>query len=51
MYIGITKSKSSAFSIFTPLIYEMQLMNGALFLNVTALFLFALSRLVTVIVY
>ena len=33
-----------------PLIFEMELINGALFLNVTALFLFILSGLVTVIV-
>ena len=32
-----------------PLIFEMQLINGALFLNATALFLFALFGLVTVI--
>ena len=32
-----------------PLIFEIQLINGALFLNATALFLFALSGLVTVI--
>ena len=30
--------------------YKMQLMNGALFLNATILFLFALSGLVTIIV-
>ena len=36
----ITTSKSSGLSIFTPLIFEMQLINGALFLNVTVLFLF-----------
>ena len=47
--MGITTSKSSALSFFTPLVFEMQLINGALFLNVSALFLFALSRLVTVI--
>ena len=33
MYIGITTSKSSALSIFTPLIFETQLINGALFLK------------------
>ena len=33
-----------------PLIFEMQLINVAIFLNATALFLFALSGLVTVIV-
>ena len=33
-----------------PLIFEMQLINGALFLNVTALFVFALFGLTTVIV-
>ena len=49
LYIGITTSKSSALSIFMPLIFEIQLINGALFLNATALFLFALFELVTVI--
>ena len=48
--MGIAASKSSALSIFTPLIFEMQLINGELFLNVTALFLFALSGLTTVMV-
>ena len=33
MYIGIATSKSSALSIFTPLIFETQLINGALFLK------------------
>ena len=33
LYIGITTSKSSALSIFTPLIFEIQLINGALFLK------------------
>ena len=33
-----------------PLIFEIQLIDGALFLNVTSLFLFALSGSVTVIV-
>ena len=47
--MGMT-SKSSALSVFTPLIFEMQLVNGALFLNVTALSRFALSGLTTVIV-
>ena len=37
--MGITASKSSALSIFTTLIFEMQLINGALFLNVTTLLL------------
>ena len=50
MYIGITTFKSSALSICTPLIFEIQLINGALFLNDTALFLFALFGLVTLIV-
>ena len=36
--MGITTSKSSALSIFTPLIFEMQLINGALFLNTRLLF-------------
>ena len=48
--MGITTSKSSALSIFTQLIFEMQLINGALFLNVTALFHFALFESVTVTV-
>ena len=48
--MGITTSKSSALSIFTPLIFEMQLINDALLSNVAALFLFALSGLVTVTV-
>ena len=43
----ITTSKSSGLSIFTPLIFEMQLINGALFLNVTVLFISALSSLTT----
>ena len=50
LYMGIAASKSSALSIFTPLIFEMQVINGELFLNVTALFLFALSGLTTVMV-
>ena len=33
LYIGITTYKSSALSIFTPLIFEIQLINGALFLK------------------
>ena len=45
--MGITISKSSALSIFTPLIFEIQLINGALFLNVTILFISALSGLTT----
>ena len=45
--MGITTSESSALSNFSPLIFEMQLINGALFLNTTVLFLFALSELVT----
>ena len=39
MYIGITKSRSSALSINTLLIFDMQLVNGALFLNAKNLFL------------
>ena len=31
--IGITTSKSSALLIFIPLIFEIQLINGALFLK------------------
>ena len=34
LYIGITTSKSSALSIFIPLIFEIQLINGALFLKI-----------------
>ena len=50
--MGIATSKSSALSIFTPLIFEIQLINGALFLNITAVFYYflALSELVTVII-
>ena len=33
LYIGIVTSKSSALPIFTPLILEVQLINGALFLK------------------
>ena len=47
----ITTTKSSALSIFTPLIFVMQLINGASFLDVTALFLFALFGLPTVIIH
>ena len=36
--------------MFRPLIFEIQLINGAFFLNVTALIFFALSSSVTVIV-
>ena len=36
--MDITTSKSSVLSILTPSIFEMQLINGALFLNATALF-------------
>ena len=31
--MGIATSKSSALSVFTPLIFETQLIDGALFLN------------------
>ena len=31
--MGITTSKSSALSIFMPLVFEIQLINGALFLK------------------
>ena len=48
LYIGIATSESSALSICAPLIFEMPLMNGALFLNTMFLFLFAPSGLVTV---
>ena len=40
LYIGITTSKSSAVSIFMPLIFEMQFINGALFLNAAALIIY-----------
>ena len=50
LYIDITTSKSSSLSICIPLISEMQLINGALFLNATLLFLFALPGSVIVIV-
>ena len=33
MYIDITRSKSSALSIFMPLIFVIQLINGTLFLK------------------
>ena len=33
LFIGITTSKSSALSIFTPLVFEIQLINGVLFLK------------------
>ena len=33
MYIGVTTSKSSALSIFPPLIFEAHLINGALVLK------------------
>ena len=36
--MGITTPKSSALSVFMPLIFEMQLMNGALSLNARFLF-------------
>ena len=48
--MGITTSKSSALLIFTPLIFEMQLINGELLLNVAASFFFALFGLTTAIV-
>ena len=49
LYIGVTTSKSSALSICTTLIFEMQLINGALFLNATLLVFFGLSGSVAVI--
>ena len=48
--MGIITSKFSALSIFIPLIFETQLINGSLFLNATALFFFALSGSVIVVV-
>ena len=45
MYIDITTSKSSAFPINTPLIFQMQQINGALFLNANDLFLLSLILL------
>ena len=41
--MGIATSKSSALSIFMPLIFEIQLINGALFLNARFLFLLLVS--------
>ena len=38
LYIDITTSKSSAFSINKPFIFEMQEINGALLLNAKGLF-------------
>ena len=49
MYIGITTSRSFEISICKPLIFEMQLINGTVFLNATLLFLLALSGSVTAI--
>ena len=50
--MGITTSKSSALSIFMPLIFEMQLINGILFLNDRFLFrLLALLSPLRVIVH
>ena len=43
MYKGITTPKSSALSINTPLIFEMQLINGALFLKEIHLIRFHVS--------
>ena len=48
--MGITTSKSSALLNITPLIFEMQLINGELLLNVAASFFFALFGLTTAIV-
>ena len=50
LYIGSATSKSSALSINTLLVFEIQLINGALFLDATLLFIqfFALSGFVTV---
>ena len=49
MYIDIATSKCYALSTFTPLIFEKQLINGALFLNATDLSSFALFGAPTVI--
>ena len=43
--MGITTSESSALSIFMPLIFEIQLINGALFLNARFVLLASLSSL------
>ena len=45
LYIGITTSTSSAFSINALLIFDMQLVNGALFLNAKDLFLTSINYL------
>ena len=45
LYTGITTSTSSAFSINTLLIFDMQLVNGALFLNAKDLFLTSINYL------
>ena len=45
LYTGITTSKSSTLSIDTPLIFEMQLINGALFLKEISLIIFLVSLL------
>ena len=42
MYIGIVTSKSSALSINVPLIFEIQLINGALLLKEIPLMRFLL---------
>ena len=43
LYIGIVTSKSSALLINVPLIFEMQLINGALFLKEIPLIRFLVS--------
>ena len=45
MYIGIATSKSSALSINTLLIFEMQLVNDKMFLNAKDLFLMSIKPL------
>ena len=47
IYMGITIPNYFALSVNTPFIFEMQLINGAIFLNATALFVLALSGAVT----
>ena len=49
MYRGITLSKSSALSVSVLLIFEMQLINGALFLSANFLSYASLFGFVTVI--
>ena len=50
-FIGISTSKSSALSSNTLLLFETQLIDGALFLSAALLLLFALSGTAAVIVH